>query len=232
MKWFVFFFWLPFTLFAEPIKLLDLLKTAEKGDYFIMQTGKSATLLHLKNLNEDVIVLEEISFPMKKCPKDAQTYLQKKAPFHSSWTETNFDLKSLKVTTSFSFVQKSFIDTTNFQDFFSILVKLPFEFVEDKDRKKIGLDFEQGIDTRKNWEPPLPKHVERNLSKWEVYRSRWPKDGSDLSDKVIEVYLYQGIPFPIWIEVKAAAYKGKLRMVDLGKHLSSPLRAPEPLMSQ
>ena len=159
-------------------------------------------------------------------PKDIQKYLDDLAPSHTSWTQTDFDLTEVIVKHCYSFVQKSFLDTTNFQDFFSILIKLPFEFVEEDKRKKIGLDYSDGIDMRKTWEPSLPKSIQTNSHKWYVYRAKWPKDGSDLSNKVIEIYLYEDLPFPVWIEIKAAAYKGKLRMIDLGKDLISPMSMP------
>ena len=80
------------------------------------------------------------------------------------------------------------------------------------------------------WNPPL--YFEGKLIKnvpFDAWKTRFPKNRGELSNKLIQLYLpaYKGdfiSYFPYWIEVVGAGNQAKIRVKDSGHGLKSPIR--------
>ena len=86
-------------------------------------------------------------------------------------------------------------------------------------------------DLRKLWTPKVIFNGKTYTPPFQVFRARWPKDTTELSDKIIELYIpkpeKQEPPecldyFPYWVEIVGKISKVKLRVIDSGQGLPSP----------
>ena len=60
-----------------------------------------------------------------------------------------------------------------------------------------------------------------------AWRTRWIKDDSELSGKVIDIYLPKDADkhlsyFPYWLQISGVVGKAKVRIIDSGLGLRSP----------
>jgi hypothetical protein len=63
---------------------------------------------------------------------------------------------------------------------------------------------------------------------FEAWQTHWPKDGTDLSGKSIEVYVPQENDkypsyFPYWLQISGMVGNAKVRIVDSGSYMNSPM---------
>ncbi len=85
-----------------------------------------------------------------------------------------------------------------------------------------------GPDMRPVWQPRLIIEGKPDDGvAFDAWRADWPRDGSDLSNKTIEIYLpkdNQSYPsyFPYWLQINGTAGKAKIRIIDSGSNLQSP----------
>lgn len=107
----------------------------------------------------------------------------------------------------------------------SKLLNLNLKPIPYSQRKKIG-----GRPTTASnlWQPPIVvdgRKIEGVA--FDAWRTYWPKDGSDLSGKMIEVYVPEENDkypayFPYWLQVSGFIGKAKIRIIDSGTKLISP----------
>ncbi|NGX31117.1 MAG: hypothetical protein K940chlam8_00477 [Chlamydiae bacterium] len=212
--------------FADSIYLKNRFNDSKKGDFFIIAQKGNATLFHINSKDTDHMLIEEIAFPLSEVnPKntDWHTWVTKRALGHTSWIFSNIDLHSGAVIESYSFVHNAYLNRQDDFDFFTTLMNLKFEEIPNNKRRKVGNPPpKEEPDMRNCWIPPLPKILKVKHPKISVYKARWPKDGSDIANKVLEVYFLDTLYFPVWIEVKGAPIKAKLHIIDCGQNLVSP----------
>ena len=70
--------------------------------------------------------------------------------------------------------------------------------------------------------------------KFDAWQTRWPQDGTDLADKTIVIYTpeQQGLYpsyFPYWLEISGLSSYPKVRIIDSGSNLASPVSLQETL---
>ena len=66
---------------------------------------------------------------------------------------------------------------------------------------------------------------------FEIVKTQWPDDHSRLALSTIELYFSKdrpAFPFPYWLEVKSPHYAFKMRAVDSGSGLRSPMMGAMP----
>jgi hypothetical protein len=175
--------------------------------------------------------LEEVSIPSSHVNTktiDWRNWLIEKAPGHTAWTLYEIDLKGGQVLECFSCSKNGWIFLDDQEQFFAKLLTLPFSRLLDAQKKKIGPPPAAGeTDHRKTWAPPLiieGKKISRPA--FDVLRSLWPDDNSQLSSCAIDLYFdaeHAQFPFPYWIEVKSPHYAFKIQTFDSGHDLPSPL---------
>ena len=209
---------------------MDRFKEAQVGDYIVTAQDNSYSLLLIRSITNQLL-LEEISVPEKQIDLkrvDWRKWILSKAPGHTSWILYTIDLNTGRLIDCFSFSKKERIHLENQEQFLAQLFQLELEVTPDKERKRIGHKSASEIDQRKMWSPPLIHEGKKcKQPTFSVMHTTWPADTSSLSGCRIELYfdaLRTSFPFPYWIEVKSPHYAYKVRVIDSGHHLSSPLR--------
>lgn len=218
-------------LSAEPIYLPGKFQEARSGDYIVTAHDNTYSLLRLRSVTNAILTLEEVSIPSSQLDAksiDWKNWLSQKAPGHTAWTLYEIDLKRGEVLECFSCSKNGWILLESQEQFFAKLLTLPFTVLADAQKKKIGPPPAAGeTDHRKTWSPPLileGKKINRPL--FDVLRSRWPDDNTQLSSCAIDLYFdaeHPQFPFPYWIEVKSPHYALKIQTIASGHDLPSPL---------
>lgn len=230
MKWtltFIFVFF-GFTLVAEEIVLKNNLQQAKPGDYLVISCNKTLTLMHMANKEDHVLTIEEIAVAENHQPSNWKEWVSKDAPGNTSWVKYEIDLTSGKMLRYYSYTKKNWYEISDADNFLSKLLTLKMSKIGDRARKRVGPKPFSGPDMRPLWQPRLiveGKPIEG--VEFDAWKTDWPKDGSDLSNKTIEVYLprdSQRYPsyFPYWLQINGAVGKAKIRIIDSGSQLKSP----------
>lgn len=228
MKKFLFLLLLPITLFAAPLTMKEKFQGAKVGDFVVTKIGNGYSLLIVRTLNDKTLELEEISVPENMVnPKQTvwRTWVSNNAPGHTSWTMISIDLKKDQIKECFSFSRRSWLQLSEEEYFLAKLMVLPLKRTPTSERKKIGPAPSGDVDRRKVWNPPL--YIDgRKIAgaKFDAWKTRWPKDGTQLSEIPIDLYFDKEnlCPFPYWIEFKSPHYNLKIHAVDSGHGLISP----------
>ncbi|CCB86094.1 MULTISPECIES: hypothetical protein [Parachlamydia] len=233
MSRFVYFLALLCVIFSYTeagIYLRDNLKNAEAGDFIVTMQNKTCSLLHIYSKEGQYLTIEEISLPASKTKSmdSWRAWVQEGAPGHTSWTMYSVNLMNGAIDRCFSFTKNRWCDPTPTENFLGTLLNLHLNLVSTHERKKIGGYAIGTPGPRRIWEPRLivDGNVITGVS-FDAWRTHWPKDGSILSGKTIEVYVpSENTPypsyFPYWLEISGMMGQAKLRVVDSGKGLRSP----------
>ena len=135
------------------------------------------------------------------------------------WILTSGEMKEY-----FSYTKNSSYIIPEGDNFLSTLLNLKLRKVPITERKKVGPPPpRKATDKRPYWQPKMifeGKMIPDVM--FDSWRTFWPKDGSDLSGKIIEVYVPQnpGIYpayFPYWLQVSGIVGKAKVHIVDSGR---------------
>jgi len=202
---------------------------APKGTYTVFEQSGVVSVLLVKQHIPSYLILEEITVPSRRAPKPGsyKKWVEKKAPGHSSWVSYMLNTTSGTIEEMYSYTQEKWYSPESADALFGTLVGLHFAPVPVADQRKIGPAPDGSEeDRRKLWKPPLVRDGKSVRERaFEVFSAKWPKDGSDISGKEVEVYLDRNdtaFPFPYWIQVIDTAMTYKLRAVDSGYGLNSP----------
>jgi len=219
--------------------LRERLKGARSGDYVVTEANKMISLLIVRSLTPQSLILEEISAPSESLTQKPDSWcewLKNRAPGHTSWSMMELDLSENQVLECYSFSRSSWVQLSDRENFFSTLLNLPLKPVPKDQQKKLGPPPLSGEDDhRALWKPPLIVEGEQlKHSEFDVYSSYWPKDGSDLSGNKLSLYFDRSrrSPFPVWIQIETTHATAPLRVIDSGKnlpeiHRSLPRRVPQ-----
>jgi len=209
----------------------ERLSSATPGDYLVVEGGKMITLLSVRTITPNSLILEEISAPtqnLKQIPVSWKEWVASRAPGHTSWSAIEIERKTGEILECYSFSRATWIPVTSKESLIATLMQLPIQKVPDEKRKKIGPPPQAGeMDLRKPWQPAAcfeGKSKERILC--DVYETSWPDDGSPLSGNTIQLYFDRTshFPLPLWIQIDATAASFSMKTLDAGQHLTSPHR--------
>lgn len=215
---------------AEVLFLRDNLQKAQKGDYIVVSSNKTLTLMHIQNKQNHVLTVEEIAVPESKRPIKFtwKEWVSQGAPGNTSWVMFDVDLRNGQMMRYYSFTKKNWYEIPDADNFLSKLLNLKFTKIPDGARKRIGPKSSTGPELRPFWQPRMivEGHPVQGVV-FDAWRTKWPKDGTDLSGRTIEVYLprdSQRYPayFPYWLQINGALAKAKIRIIDSGSQLHSP----------
>lgn len=232
---FVVFFFLASSLFASEFQLKWKLAEAEPGSYLVLEQNKNFTFFHIHSKSADYVVLEEVSIPAAHFSRETmkwKEWFEKGAHGHTSWMMSQVNLKTGMFEETFSFSHKGWIDMSDSDTFFTTLLNLPFYEVPEAERKKAGTPGYNKVDMRPIWNPRLIVDGKAlpDVS-FSAFRTRWPSDGTELSRKLIEIYLPNApegseitypLYFPYWLEVEGKFGCARARVVDSGVEALSP----------
>lgn len=234
----VLFLILPFSLVRAEISLKEKLAEAEPGSFIVTEQNKIFTFVHVNEKQGSNLILEEVVIPASKfarCRLPWRYWFEQGAPGHTAWTLTQINVETGALEEIFSFTHQGWIDTSQTDSFMSTLLNLCFKEIPENQRRRIGIPPAYGkADRRPLWNPRLV--VDGNVipdASFTVWKARWPSDGSEMSHKIMEIYtpdLSQSsqLPkfptyFPFWIEVEGKIGHAKIRVIDSGTGVQSPM---------
>lgn len=221
---------------SQEMFLKDNFSKAKPGDYIVTMYNKSFTVLHIFSKENDSLIIEEVTVPMHRFPKGKPAswnqWYQGGGEHHTSWVMYDVDLRSAKIREYYSFSRRGWLELNETDSIFSTLLSLPFELVEKKNRKKQGPAPAPGdLDRRSIWNPRMVVNGRKiDNVPFNAWKTRWPKDGSDLAGKAIQIYLPEENDiypsyYPYWLQVHDALGTAKVRVVDSGSKLKSPMKS-------
>lgn len=222
--------------------LQEFLSKAEEGDFIVAEAMKMFTLIRVRAVYPKTLVLEEISGQSKNLPnKDNMSWtewVKNKAPGHRSWSLIEISMEDGQILECYSFSRNAHIQLSQKESLLATLLKCPLREVTPDKRRRVGPPPLEGEgDFRKLWSPPFIFEGKKvDISKFDVFETSWPEDGSELGGRHVTFYFDHTlrIPLPIWIEVETSHSTGSFRVIDSGKSLPSPFRkaSKQPLIDQ
>lgn len=211
---------------ADELFLKNNLKQASAGDYIVAVQGKSITLLHIFAKNGSVMTLEEVTIPKafaNHYVSNWRTWLESDAEGHSSWVMYQIDLDYGQILSCYSFTRQGWYHLPESENFLGNLLNLELYRLPYEKRRKVG-----ALSKSTLWQPQMvvEGQIIENVP-FEAYVAFWPKDGSQLSGKKIEIYLPNAeghfpVYFPYWLQVSGMVGKATVRIIDSGSNLRSP----------
>lgn len=218
------------------LSLRDNLQKAQPGDFIVTSQNKNYTLIHIYSKQGEFLTLEEITIPARFASQSFawRDWLRQGAPYNTSWVLHTMHLPTGRLQHSYSVSQKAWLDTTQGNNFLAQLMNLQLFQIPDKERKRVGIANLSGpIDRRPFWQP---KMIVDNQTLPDVafsaWRGRWPKDGSPISNKFIEIYLPEDGQYPnylpYWLQVRGmSGSKVTVHVIDSGRNMASPALFPQ-----
>jgi hypothetical protein len=232
----VFILAVPTLALTAPPSLQEKFTQSQSGDYIVTAQEGNYSVLFIRSITAETLLLEEIAIPenlidLKKA--DWKKWVMDKAPGHTSWTLYEIDRKSGTLVECFSYSKNGWLYLDESEQLLTRLLSLRLSPVAESERKKIGQPPANGeADRRSVWTPPLVvEGVKAHKPEFEVLKTQWPDDDSRLSLCSIELYFAKempAFPFPFWMEVHSPHYTFKMRGIDSGHQLISPMTGPMP----
>jgi hypothetical protein len=225
------YLFIPLLCYAqEPFQLKNVLQRGQIGDFVVASHQKNYTLWHIKDRTDTSILLEEISVPkirVKGMDQGWQSWVDSNAPQHIGWVAYTIDLLSGRILGLYSFDQGCWLSQDIPNRFLATLLNVPFYSVGDQERRRMG---KGSLASSPYWNPPHFYHGSEILGqRFDQYITRWPADGTELSNKKVEIYLLQSLQypsfFPYWLQVSGSFGKISIRIVDSGSRLYTPTQA-------
>ena len=214
--------------------LREQIQKAKAGDFVVLAQGKNHVLLHINQRNDQEIFFEEITIPTASIVRISnwKTWVFQGAEFHTSWILYKINLTNGNLEKAYSVTKKSWLDSSNGSWFLPKLLKLNLKLIPEEKRRKAGLaPIGDSPDFRKVWNPKMFFNGKEIIKvNFHAYKTFWPVDQSELSGKMIEVYLPAETGefptyFPYWIQVTGKVGKIAVRVVDSGVDLISPFQS-------
>ena len=214
---------------AQGLYLKENLQRAKRGDYLVISSNKTQTLMHIYDKQPNTITIEELAVPEGRAPKSGwKEWILQNAPGNTSWAMYEIDLQTGQMIRYYSFTKNGWYSIPDADNFLSKLLNLSLTKIPEHTRKRAGPKASSGPDLRPLWQPRMIVDG-RPISKvlFDAWRTRWPRDGSELSSRVIEIYLPQESQtypsyFPYWLQINGAIGRAKVRIIDSGSGLRSP----------
>lgn len=216
-----------FSSLSGDFYLRDNLQKTKAGDFIVAAQGKMISLLRVAQNQGEKLTLEEISAPVSVSPSSWREWALKGAPGHCSWVLYEINLSTGAMESAYSYTRRTHFQLTEAENFLGTLLTLQLSPIPYRERKLIGPLPTGGPDFRKPWNPKLVVEGQTvpNIP-FSAWRTRWPKDGSELSDRSIVIYLPEDTRypcyFPHWLEISGFIGKAKVRIIDSGENLFFP----------
>lgn len=236
--YFIFIFFIA-SAFGAEFRLKERIEKGKAGDYIVTEANKMVTLLAIRSITPQTLLIEEISAPLqslKNRPESWAEWVKRKAPGHTSWSMMEIDLQTGDLLECYSFSRSTWLQLSAKENLFATLLHLPMRSIPSENRRKIGPPPIAGEpDFRKIWAPSLVFEGKKiPNAEFEAYQTIWPEDGTELSGQKVCLYFDQQnqCPLPFWIQVETSHATAALRTIDWGKnlpivHRTIPRRIPE-----
>ena len=217
---------------GDDLYLRNNLFKAKVGDYIVTSANRTNTVLVITGKSDYAIQIQEVCVPEERFPPGMSSWrqwLEQKAPGHTSWIVYDVSPQDGRLLESFSYTKNGWLESGATDNFLGTLLNLRLQPLETKQRRRVGRSSLDAKDSRGFWQPRLvvEGHTVPNAS-FNAWRTRWPNDGTELASKNIELYLpsdegtYPAY-FPYWLQVSGVAGKARMRIIDSGMGLRSPM---------
>ncbi len=214
-------------LHCEDLFLRNNLKLAKVGDFIVTSQNKTFTVLLIDHITENEIALEEITVPcncLSLSDFSWKNWIAQNAPGHTSWVRYVINTSSGEMKEYFSYTKNGWYTLSDEDNFLSTLLNLKLRKISITERTKVGPRPPRNApDNRSYWQPKLvfEGRVIPGIT-FDAWRTFWPKDRSELSGKIIEIYLPQNpglypAYFPYWLQVSGIVGKAKVHIIDSGR---------------
>lgn len=220
----------PVTASIEIPLLKSNIARAKAGEYLVTQQSKNFSVLIVQKNEGDLLDVHEISIPEQRLNQDSfswKTWLANGAPGNTSWLLYRIHIPTGTIQHTYSYTRGTWVTIPQTQNFLSTLLNLKFTPIPLSERKKIGHAPPLGIpDKRQLWQPPMVVDGQKIPGvAFGAWRTHWPKDGSELSNRIIEVYIPENSDkyptyFPYWLQISGLFGKAKVHIVDSGNGIS------------
>ena len=210
------------------LSLKDKFMMGECGSYLVSEQNELVTLLHLHSKHEDLLIFEEVTLPLHAAKEITwKKWLESGAKGHTAWILYEVDLQKRRVLRTFSVTEQAWIRADEIESFL-----IPFLFMEltplsDGERIKKSPSPKAGELETRFWAPPqVLEGIKQEDPLYDVFCSRWPNDASELAGQTLIFYFDQNrkeYPFPYWIQVREGVIKFKIKALDSGRGLFSPI---------
>lgn len=228
LKKLLLFFFIASSLFSTNLK--DRLLKGEKGDFIVTLQNHIYSLLLIQDINKSCITIAEISLPENNKSLPWRTWVLEGAPGNTAWNIYEIDLEKNRLSKCYSVSRSCFLSGFDQDNFLAKLLTLPLNPLNETKRKKIGpAPLNEDEDHRAIWNPPIIVDGKAKKTSFTVYQTLWPRDGSDLSGKILDLYFDKegSFPFPFWIQVTTGSLDVMLKIIDSGKNLISLKSLPK-----
>jgi hypothetical protein len=216
------------TLFSvEETYLRSNLPLAQVGDYIVTNQNKTYTVLLIDSIQQNEIAIEEITVPINRFNSNYswKDWIAQDGPGNTAWVRYVINTQTGEMKEFFSYTKNGYYQLPESDNFISTLLNIRLKKVPITERKKVGpRPPPSAPDRRPYWQPKLvfEGQVIPNVP-FDSWRAFWPKDGSELSGKIIEIYLPQNMGeypayFPYWLQVSGIVGKAKVHIIDSGKN--------------
>jgi hypothetical protein len=223
---------------GSEILLRDNLAKAVPGDFIVTAQNKSYTMLLVREKVNNYLMIEEINVPVSRIQRGSyfswRRWIEEGASGHTGWVMYPINLNTGEMQEAFSFTKKEWYTIPKAQNFLSTLLNLRLKHISKEERKKVGPPPNSGSpDWRPLWQPRMVVNGQTIPGvTFDAWRTRWPKDGSELSGRLIEVYVPQEdnkypAYFPYWLQIHGMVGKAKIRIIDSGTKLFSSAKLEE-----
>lgn len=208
---------------AEMMRLSSNVQRANSGDFIVTLQDKTCTLLRVDSRSPAQVTMEEISIPLGKVPKQGfswREWVRQGAPMHTCWVRYRIAVPNGNIAESYALSTHGWYSINLSESFLPGLLNIPFTRVSEASRPKTG--------SGAAWSPPMIVDGQRVPGvAFDVWRTLWPKDGTVLANKTIDVYLPRGesypTHFPYWLQIQGGIIGNtQIRIIDSGKGLESP----------
>jgi hypothetical protein len=216
---------------ASTTSLKERMVKGKPGDYIVTSQGSNYSVLAIRENIGNRFVLEEITVPQATFNAEKTTWKEwvaRRAPGHTSWMGYSFDMENNTLRQCYSYSQRQWIFIEKSDHLLAQILTINLRPTPDRERKRIGPPpFAGEADRRKLWLPQMianGKKVAR--PRYDIVRATWPKDKTRLAGCVVELYFDSRrteFPFPYWLEVQSPHYTFKMRAIDSGEGLQSPM---------
>lgn len=211
---------------AEETLLKDNLAKAHPGQYLVTAQNKNFSVLLVENNADDILDVHEITIPSQRIPKTGfqwKKWIEDGAQGATSWLLFKIHVPSGAIQHTYSYTRKEWVSIPQAQNFLATLLNLKFTPIPEMERKKVGPSPALGLpDKRAYWTPAMFVDGQKQTGVlFTAWKTQWPKDGSELSSRTIEVYVPEESDkypsyFPSWLQVSGMMGKAKVHIVDSG----------------
>lgn len=138
----LFLAWVIFlTSFLNGFSLKDKMTQGSPGDFIVTEQAGTYTVLLIRTITDQVMVLEEIDAPTLNVEGEKivwKTWIAQGAPGHTAWVSYWIDLQQGKLLKGYSYTRGAWLFAGDPNNFLPRLLTLPLEKTPQNKRKKIG----------------------------------------------------------------------------------------------